>query len=254
MMVHRKACLCLAWALCLCSLAAVITEDSASANALSGITLLSSAVSDYQLSPLIGSTGASLSYVRPFNIGVASVYSLNSAVRISPLLLSYGASYLDQGDYLWQDIRLGLAAGCKGFKLGLAEHLLYEKISTEDSYHSWTTDLALAWKGAAYAGELRWLHLGAADAQLHCSASSNVTADISIAADYVYAPRGEDSFRVGTSCAIGEFISVQSSWQNAPARFGAGISLQYGAGELCYAIRTHTELSLTHSLDLGFRW
>lgn len=253
-MVHRKACLCLALALCLCSLAAVITEDSASANALSGITLLSTAVSDYQLSPLIGSTGVSFSYNRPFNIGDASVYSLNSAIRVKPLHISYGASYLDQGDYLWQDLHLGVAAGCKGVDLGLAEHLVYEKISTEDSYHSWNTDLALAWKGNAYTAEARWLHLGAADAQLHCSASSRVTADISVAADYVYAPRAEDSFRLASSCAIGEYVVLQTSWQNVPSRFGAGIVLHYGAGELSYAIRTHTELSLTHSVDLGFHW
>ena len=246
--------------ICLCLLlqaailSALITEDSASANALSGVTLLSSSVADHQLSPLIGVSGFSLSYSRPFNMGNLGVYSLSSAFPAGFLDLNLGASYLDEGDYLWQDLRLGVAA-CYGLlDLGVNGHLLYERFSTRQSFHSLAADLALRLGDDDYATELRWLHPGLQDAQLHITLASQVTGEITAATSYVYLPQGKDMLRAATRCEIGENFLLLTSWQSVPSRFGAGIGVIWGRGELTYAVRSHPQLSLTHCLDIAYGW
>ncbi|MBW6513666.1 MAG: hypothetical protein K0B87_02795 [Candidatus Syntrophosphaera sp.] len=249
-----KAFLCLCFGLLAASLAAVITEDSASANALSGITLLSQSVSDLALSPTINKAGIAFSTHIPFREADCGVYSLNTATRLKPLLISAGGAFLDQGDYRWQDVHLGLAFHYQDLSLGYSEHLIYERFSTQHSYHTWTGNLALSYRGEMYGSEIRLLHLGEEDAELHISASTRVVDQVQAASSYVYALHGADSFRFATSFAIGESFLLQASWQNTPPRFGAGLKFTYRSGELMYAVRSHAELSLSHSLDLGFNW
>lgn len=249
-----KAFLCLCFGLLAASLGSVITEDSASANALSGITLLSQSVSDLALSPTINKTGIAFSYHFPFSEADCGIYSLNTATRLKPFLISAGGAFLDQGDYRWQDFHLGLAFHYRELSLGYSEHLIHEKFSTEHSYHTWTGNLALSYRSELYGSEIRLLHLGEEDAELHLAASSRIVEDVYGASTYVYAPHGDDSYRFATSFAIGESFLLQASWQNNPPRFGAGLKFAYRSGEIMYAIRSHTELNLSHSLDLGFNW
>lgn len=249
-----KAILCLALVCLMPALGAVITEDSASANALSGITLLSSSVSDFALSPTIPATGSAFSYHFPYSMADAGVYSLNTASAIAPFIVSGGASFLGSEDYRLQDFRLGLALHLDEFSLGYSQHFIYEKISTDDSYSTWTGDLALSYRGYEYGTEVKLLRMGTQDVELHLTASSIFVPGVMGASSYVYAPHGEDSYRFATSFDVADLFQVQTSWQNEPPRFGAGLKFRLFGGELMYAIRTHTELSLSHSLDIGFVW
>jgi hypothetical protein len=249
-----KAVVCLAMALLISSAAAIITEDSASANALSGITLLSWSVSDFALSPTIPATGIAFSCHFPYSVPECGVYSLNTATSLNPFIVSAGISYLDQGDYRVQDLHLGMAFHYNSLSIGYAEHLLYEKVSTGNSYHTWNGNLSLSYRGDTYGTEIRLMHPGAEDAELNLSASTRVAQGVNCASTYIYSPHEEDSYRVATAIEIGEPILLMASWQSNPARFGAGLKFRYKAGEITYGIRTHTDLKLSHSLDLGFTW
>ena len=249
-----KALFCLCFLLVLVSAGAVVTEDSASANALSGITLLSCSVSDFALSPTIPATGIAFSCNLPFYLTDCAVYSLNAASGLGPCIFSSGAGFLGNSDYRWQDYHLGLAFHYQELSLGASGHLIYEKFSTGDSYHDWTGDFALSYRGEDYGSEIKYLHAGLEDAELHVSVSSLIVPGVTGASTYVYVPHGKDNYRCATTMEIGDLFELQSSWQSDPARFGAGVQFRLGSFSVMYGIRTHPELSLSHSLDFGIQW
>jgi hypothetical protein len=236
------------------SAAAVITEDSASASALGGITMLSESVSDYGQTPIVGKTGVAFSYHRAFGNADSNVFSLNQGSGWYPFIVSSGVSYLNHPDYRWEDFHLGLGLHYQTLALGYTQHLIHEKISTGDSYNTWTGDLALSFWGEEYGTEVRIQHIGALDAQLHLTAGTKFADGVLFATDYVYRPHAPDCYSAATSYNIGSFMLVQSSWQSEPPRFGMGIKLMAKGAEVMYAIRTHPDLSMSHSVDLGFSW
>lgn len=252
-MPGKAICCLLCWLLA-ASLSAVVTEDSASSNALSGITLLSHSLSDLNLSPTIPATGAAFSYHFPYSMASCGVYSLNTATALAPFILNSGAGFLEHDDYRWQDFRLGLALHWEGVSLGYSEHLIYEKISTGDSYHTWTGDLALSFRGEEYGTEVKLLRMGTDDSELHLTAGTSFIPEIKCASTYVYAPHGEDSYRFASSYEIADICLLQVSWQNRPPRFGAGLKFRINNLEIMYGLRSHSELNLSHALDLGFSW
>jgi len=236
------------------TLNAIITLDTASTNALSGITILSNSIADFALSPNISNTGIAFSAHIPFGMTDCTVYCLNTATQFNPFILSTGIAHLDQGDYRNQDYFLGLAFHYKNLTLGYTEHLQYEKISTGNSYHTWLSNVALTYSCPEYGAEIKSLHLTSSDEEWHISAMVKIIDEVYGAGSYVYIPNYEDNYRIATSIKLNEPLSLLVSWQNTPSQFGMGIKLKIKRGELTYAIRTHSELNLSHSLDLGFNW
>ncbi|MCB5246266.1 MAG: hypothetical protein LHW61_06490 [Candidatus Cloacimonetes bacterium] len=235
-------------------LKAIITQDTASSNALSGITLLSNSLADFALSPNIANSGISFSANIPFGMADCAVYSLNTATQIKSFFLSTGIAHLDQGDYRNQDYFLGLAFHYKHLRLGYTEHLQYEKISTGNSYHTWLSNVALTYSCPEYGAEIKSLHLTSSDEEWHISAMVKIIDEVYGAGSYVYVPDNDDNYRIATSIQLNEPLSLLMSWQNLPSQFGLGIKLKIKRGELTYAVRTHPELNLSQSLDLGFNW
>lgn len=235
-------------------LTAVVTEDSASSNALSGITLLSSSVSDFTLSPTIPATGVALSGHWPFGMADCAVYGLQTAQALGPLIANCGANFLTTQDYRLQNYQLGLALHYQDLSLGATGFLHYENFAGLASYHEWSSNLALSYRGAEYGTEIKLVHLGQPDSELHLTASNCIIPGVTAASTYVYSRQQEDSYRFASSYELVDLLLLQVSWQSAPARFGAGLNLCIGSTELMYAVRSHPELRLSQSLDLAFRW
>lgn len=98
------------------------------------------------------------------------------------------------------------------------------------------------------------MRIGQPDSELHLSVSTSIVKGIQAASSYIYSPKGQDGYRFATSIQIVDKLLLQSSWQSDPARFGAGLKFQLETWDLIYAIRTHPDLRLSHSLDLSYRW
>lgn len=241
----------------LCSisfLAADLSEESASSIALSGITALSDSPADQLLSPLIRNKGVSFNYHSPFGQKDAQVWGLHYATEYQILHTGFGSSWLNHADYNYRDYYLNANLGYEGIVLGYTQHLIHESFSSSESYHKWRGDVGVASNNGVYGAEIRWLRMGSRDAQWHFSSIYHFAPGCASALDYVYMPRGADSYRSGISLAAGELLSFAASWQSEPSRFGFGIQLDYGSMTLMYAVRTHLELNADHSLELGFRW
>ncbi|PKN72441.1 MAG: hypothetical protein CVU50_07680 [Candidatus Cloacimonetes bacterium HGW-Cloacimonetes-3] len=239
--------------LCVSCLGAVVIEYSASANALSGITMLSQSVGDYALSPVVGITGVCSTWHQPFSNKETAIYGLHTAFPLSKFLVASGINYLNHPDYRWQDEYLSLCINHYGFALGATQHLVYEKISN-DTWYNWNNDFALRYMGDTYGSEIRYIRAGTNDAAWTLSANNRLSPSTTVCSSYTWRTEGEDSYAVGSSIQIASPLLLQSSWQSEPARFGAGLKFIINRMELMYSVRTHAELSLSHSLDLGVAW
>ncbi len=241
------------WA-CLSCARADLTEESASANALSGITLLSDNVGDRYLSPIITATGIDFSYHYPFGDADCAVLGFHNAVRSGILNTAVGISLLNHPDYRWQDHYLSLNIGTPELAVGYTQHLLFERVGQDDPYYQWSGDVALGFQGDPYGTEIRYIRMGTSDAQLHLTASTRIASDIIVATDYVYSARYKDSVRCATSYDIGGVLRMSTSWQTEPPRFAFGIGIRMASGNITYALRTHPRLNTSHSFDIGFSW
>ncbi|MDZ4181753.1 MAG: hypothetical protein U1B83_02665, partial [Candidatus Cloacimonadaceae bacterium] len=173
----------------------LVTEESASANALGGVTMLSQSVSDYALSPIIGRTGISFSYHRPFSMADGTVYGIHNAAHIGSLIISTGMNYLEHSDIRSQDNYLGASLNLRHLALGYTQHLHYDKVGEDASYYDWDSDVALGFWSDQYGTEIRYIRMGSDDPQLHIGGSTTLSPGIVFASSYVYAPYGVSSYR-----------------------------------------------------------
>lgn len=232
---------------------AVVAEYSASANALSGITMLSQSVGDYALSPVVGASGVCSSWHKPFGNAETSIYGFHTAFPTGSFIVATGINYLDHPDYRWQDEYICLSINHAGFAMGATQHLVYEKIA-EDSWFNWNNDFAIRYMGDLYGSEIRYIRSGTEDAAWILSAQNKLSSSTTVCTAYSWRKNGEDTYAVASSVQIASPLLLQCSWQSEPARFGVGVKFIVNKLELMYGIRSHAELSLTHCLDLGVAW
>ncbi len=229
------------------------TFTSASASALSGITLLSENPADHAYSPLIGASGFCASWSKPFGLSDTTLLGMHSAFGKGILSYASGLNYLANPDYRWQDEYLAIGLNLGGLKAGVTQHLIYEKIAS-DSWFTWDNDFALAAEGKEYATELRYNNSRSQDASLSLSAASGLHSAASFCSAYTWTRSEKGFYSLASVYRVAEPLQLQCSWQSDPGRFGFGVLLNVGGVKLNYAVQTHPELSLSHSLDLGFAW
>lgn len=239
--------------LCIPALA-VLTENSASANALGGLVLLSDNVSDYQLSPVIGNTGLSTSYVNRFGSSNGNVFGIHAAENLGVLFLAAGLSFTSTDNYRWQDQYVSGSLVYAGVGLGYTQHFVYEKTGNAQGYHSLASDLALRAETGGYGTEIRLARMNSPDRQIHLTTSAELYPGIKTATSYILQEDEHGYFVTGTSYKILDLLQVQFSWQSDPSRFGAGISLLSEQFRIGYGIRSHPDLKLSHAVDIGIRW
>lgn len=234
-------------------LLAVLSEYSASANSLSGITSLSSSVADYTLSPVLNSTGIAATWHKPFNVSASTIYGLHTAFPVQKVIVASGINYLNHPDYRWQDEYLCIAFNLPYMVLGATQHLVYEKIGKE-SWFSWDNDAAIKVQGSNYGLELRYLRVWTDNAAFVVSALSRLSDSASVSTAYTWRRDGDGCYAFATNYQIVPAFILLSSWQSEPARVGIGAKFDTGKVSLLYGIRSHTELDLTHSIDLEVSW
>lgn len=232
---------------------AVLTEYSASANALSGLSILSGSVSDFYLSPLVNSSGICATWNKPFGNAETSVYGLHNAFYVGKIMVATGINYLNHPDYRWQDEYLSLSLNYSSLALGATQHLVYDKIGDE-SWFAWDNDFGLSISSKQASTELRYLRSRSADAQLILSVSQKLNEYSTVASAYTWHKGEPGTYAFASSYQIAKPLLLQCSWQSEPARFGAGMKVVAGKFALMYAVRTHSELSMSHCLDLEATW
>lgn len=233
---------------------AVVTENSASSSALGGLVLLSDNVSDYQLTPVIGNTGLSTSFVNRFGSGNGNVFGIHAAENLGILFWAAGLSFTSTENYRWQDQYVSGSLVYEGVGLGYTQHFIYEKTGTARGDHSLAADLALRAETGGYGTEIRLVRMNSPDRQIHLTTSAELYPGVKTATSYIMEKDEHGYFVTATSYEILDLLQVQFSWQSEPSRFGAGMSLQIDQIRIGYGIRSHPDLKLSHAVDIGIQW
>ena len=245
--------------LCLCLMIwfpakAVVIENSATASALNGLVMLSDNVSDYSLTPVIGNTGLSSSFTNHYRSGNGNVFGLHGAENLGPLFLAAGISFTSTEHYRWQDQYVSGSLVYYGMGIGYTQHFLFERTGDASGYHSMAGDLAFVAENGGYGTELRAVRMNSPDRQIHLTSLAEPYPGVRFATSYVWQKDGFGYFVTASTYDILDELQFQFSWQSEPSRFGAGITIHVEEINIGYGVRTHPDLNLSHSVDIGFSW
>ena len=227
---------------------------SASATALSGLSILSDSVADYAISPVLHLSGLSFSYHRPFSVPGINVFSLHNAIEKRDLHIALGSSYLHHQDYSSHHPYLNLNYCAQGISLGATGHLLYDAIQDSDAEYSFSYDLGLGYEYQDFAAELKMLRLTHDEEEVSLSIMGYLGPDLRAALGYFHSKNYQDNFRVGVNTELSQFLSIYGSWQNEDSRFGLGFKVSVESWSLIYAVRTHPKLDASHAISLELAW
>lgn len=236
------------------SLGAVVTENSASLNALCGITALSGSVSDYAMSPVIGVSGFSSSFCSHFGSRNGSVFGFHAAANTDILFYAAGISYTSASAYRWQDQYLSLSLGNRNFGLGYTQHYIFERVGNGNTARDWTGDIGFKAIYNGYGSEISLIRIDSPDQEVRLTTVAEPYPGVSVATSYIWERNDETRFATATSYDFDSLFSLQVSWQTNPSRLGFGARVDLSNFELGYSIRTHPDLNLTHAVDIGVRW
>lgn len=240
--------------LCVLPLAASIDEDSAMANALSGLSLLSHSVADYRISPVMNLSGFCTNYYRPFNSPDISIFGLHNAIRLNHLYVGIGNSYLHHADYTRHNPYLNAHFSVLGLSVGATGHMVYDSVADEDGEYAWYYDLGAALKSGDYVAEMKLLRSNSPIQQVAYSLKGKLGEDLDAAIGFVSQRDEKDYYRVAVSAYLHRFITLYGSWQNDPNRFGMGLQVNPGKWSIMYSIRSHTALDPGHAVSLDIYW
>lgn len=235
-------------------LCASVGENSAMANALSGITLLSDSVADMAISPVMAIEGLGTFYNRPYNSSELTILGLHNAVGKKSFILGVGTTYLHHKDYVKHEPYLNINYRFHGLRVGATGHMLYDSVQGNDGEFDFSYDLGAAYNRGDYGLEVKLLR-GDNDAeQLAFGMKGSLSPEVCTAVGYVVEKNYDDYFRFGIAAELHEYISLFGSWQNEPNRFGMGVQLNLDSWSLMYSVRTHTSLDPTHAISLDIYW
>lgn len=236
------------------ALLAGLQEQSPSANALAGISLLSDSVAESYLSPAHTISGISCFYHRPYNMGELPVYGIATAVKRDWLSVSAGAVYLNHPDYLWQNPYLNIAVDSGKLCLGAGLNLDYSLVGESDSHYLFSGSYAAKYRYRDSHLELKALHLNAPEQELCLSIAQNLSGRNMLGFGVARDSAGKNSLKAGMSIALCENLQLYSSWQNEPARFGAGLNILMGKWHILCCLRNHPRLAASQAFALEYAW
>jgi hypothetical protein len=228
--------------------------NSATSNALSGLGMLSDSVADYAYSPILGKTGISSSYHRPFNTPGIDIFGLHSAISKGDLIIATGTGYLHHEDYCQQNPYLNLNYGFGAFRFGMSAHLAYDSIKDEDGEYRFSYDLGMAYSFNDYRAEILLLQKGQANERLALSLGAELDPRVSVAAGYQIPKTENNVLSMGIRADLNEHLGILSSWQSLQNRFGIGLAVSLAQWTLNYGIRSHPDLDYSHAISLDYSW
>ncbi|MCB5253783.1 MAG: hypothetical protein RBR69_08815 [Candidatus Cloacimonadaceae bacterium] len=229
-------------------------SSSASATALSGLSIISDSVADYAISPVMQVSGLCFSYHRPFAAAGINVFSVHNAISRGDLHLALGNTYLHHQDYASHNPYLNLNYCYEGLSFGATGHLLYDAIQDSDAEYCFSYDLGLRYEYKHLAAELKMLSIDQDEQEGSLSVMGFLSPDIRAALGYFHSMNYQDKIRVGIDTKLNQYLSLYGSWQSEDSRFGAGFKVSVDSWSLLYAIRTHPKLDASHAIALEVFW
>jgi len=237
----------------------IILQPSAYHHAASGLTLLHSPSSNSRIHPSLQTTGLESSVTRFFGLSQLPFYNFHLAVKRARMGFSLGSSLLDNHLYQEFTTNLGFSYRWANISWGSSCHYLRTKTENFSSHSGWTLQQSLAWQEKYFSTVFTFYNiLNSKLAQeeipqilfwetaLPISDKSILSIGLEKEVNYDF------SLKLGSSYQIFSNFKILSSYQYQPDRLGIGMIFSLSQLEICYAIRTHQHLDLSHYITIYY--
>ena len=234
-------------------------ENSAVANASSGINLIYLTPSSAYYNPAFFAKGIETSYTALFSLNELSYYNLCGGVKLKRFNISSGLSYLDNPEYVEGTYFVGMSASFMKTNFGLTARTLFNKIGDDAYKIAYLFDVGFHKKFSRLSIAMSCKNITASrfDGEklpiyMLSEASYKLTSKSVFALGIEKQTQQDFIFRFALSYKVSRYFSIFSGYQFDPQRIGAGFLVKIKKINFSYSIRTHDYLNLTHYLSLGY--
>ena len=237
----------------------ILLQPSAYHHALSGLSLLNSHPANSFFHPSLAQSGIESSVSRILNLEQLPLYNTHFAFRTPKYGFFLGSSYLNNNLYTESDTGFGINYTYKFISVGASIHLIHTNIKNFNSHSAYPICLGIAWQQtnittafslrnafqAKFAGELLpMIFLWETAGKL--SDKTTISFGLEKENDFDF------SFKMGSSYKLLPTFSLLCSYQYNPHRMGVGVVFSIRNFNICYGVRTHPHLNLSHYITLHY--
>ncbi len=223
--------------------------SSARAVALQELNIGSDSDQLFDLQP-----GIRFAYQNLFSIADIGLYNFEGSVSEGTRLYTTALSQLSAPDYTWQDYQFGIVQRIGIASLGIIQHLKIETIHPDEAHKTWFTDIGMSIRFINTSVEFQSLSVFSDETEYKAMLNHQINQDTRIGVGYFIDEYNDSSTLIGSSYMLTQRLELLSSWRDEPSSLGLGIGLNLAPVYICYAVRSHPKLNLSHAFDLSFRW
>ena len=234
-------------------------SPSAFHEASNGLSLLNKHPSNSTIHSSLICKGIETSVTRIFNLTQLSYYNFHINYSINSFGFAYGIAYLDNPLYQEYNNNLSASYSWKYLTFGYGLDYIYTKTKNYSDQQAIPMNLSCAWKEDNFSTVFS-LHntfsskLANVDLPKTFIWESNLK--VSNKSNFSLGFEKEDNFdfsiKFGTIYHFFNNFALITSYQYQPNRMGIGTVFSINKIQLCYAIRTHDHLNLSHYITLYY--
>lgn len=238
---------------------ALIIQPSGYHHALSGLSLINRHPSNSVLHCSLNSPGLESSITRIFNLEQLPYYNFHVNLNYKHLGFSSGISYLDNDLYQESQSRFAFCYNFENLSFGTGINYIKTKTTNYANHSSLPMQFSFAWQEDIFStaislhnpfsAQLASINLPRIilwETCLSVSDKSKLSVGFEKEKDFDF------SLKLGSDYSLYKNFILLCSYQYQPNRIGTGVIFHLNKMEICYAVRTHDHLDLTHYISLSY--
>jgi len=232
---------------------------SAAQNATAGLTLLYSTPAAVAQNPASGQNGVETSATHLFGMQELPYYNVHACYRFRNFHIHLGESYLDHKYYTESCTSLSLGYTWQEVSAGIGVRLLRNEVTGYHDGSASLIDAGLKWDNDRISTALA-IHNVMQSEFLELSlpivilweSCYRITEKSSFAIGMEKEDDFDFSFKFAGKYQPFSVMSILAGYQFEPDRLGIGTVFEVKKFFVCYSVRTHQYLDLTHYISVGY--
>ncbi len=231
---------------------------SAALNSANSLLLLQDSPSNQKICPAIISNSVETSYLELYSDKDLCFYSLDIGKQFKFMNFGLGISSLNHPIYKENTANFAISKKILMIHFGTSFSYISTKInSKEEKSSSLSFGIKTEqnnWASQFSINKISLLKSDDKEMEINLENSYKITKNTKISVGLFKENSFDFSFRIGLAQEFSKYLTLISSYQYLPDRFGMGMTFHLQKIYIIYGIRTHQELDLTHALSIGYNF
>jgi len=232
---------------------------SAIQNAASGSILIYPSPSAADSNPACSCKGVETSATYLFSMEDLPYFNFHFQQKYKHIGIHLGSSYLAHPLYQESINTLSLNYSYSYFTIGSSLRYLYNSVEDYNKGQSISADIGILWQNENILSSLSILNVTQSkllqvklpvvyllESCYKITDKSRISVGLEKETDF------EFSFKIAGRYDIYKALTILSSYQFQPDRIGIGMVFNLNSFSICYSVRTHQYLSLSHYISIGY--